>query len=102
MGNRERVNKLLMGLGHTFNGYTKEEWVYHMGCELGNLLAGEYPDDGVALPYIVRVVLDEFEGLVTQNRQMEYAGEEWLAKVPDEMVQRWALLRGAPRWKEGA
>ena len=59
-----------MGMGHTFNGYTKEEWVYDMGCELSNLLAGEYPDDGVALPYGIRVVLDELEGIVTQNRQM--------------------------------
>ena len=91
-----------MGMGHTFNGYTKEEWVYDMGCELGNLLAGEYPDDGVALPYGIRVVLDELEGIVTRNLQMECEGEKWLSRVPDEMVQRWASLRGTPDWMEDA
>lgn len=89
-------------MGDTFNGYTKEEWVYDMGCELSNLLAGEYPDDGDTLPHGIRSILVELEGLMTQNPQMERGEGERLTAIPDEVVQRWASLRGAPHWKEDA
>lgn len=89
-------------MGDTFNGYTKEEWVYDVGCELTNLMAGEYPDDGDTLPYGIRVMLDEFEGLVTQNLQMVGEEGKWATIVPDEMVQRWASLRVSPDWREDA
>ncbi len=89
-------------MGHTFNGFTKEEWVFDMGCELDNLLAGEYPDDGEALSYGIRTLLYQYEGLVTQDLKAELEGEERLTSVPDEMVQRWASLRGEPCWTESA